>query len=60
VQEPVYWRARIASLLGDADRALQLLRDTRPERYNVYDHTDPAFAAIRHLPAFQRLVNPRD
>lgn len=59
---PTFYRARIAALLGDSARALDLLEGL-PHNAHPYDlgllHADPAFAALRRTPRFARLLSPR-
>ncbi len=59
---PTFYRASIASLLGDAGAALDLL-EALPNGAHPYDvgllHADPAFSALRGDPWFVRLVQPR-
>jgi tetratricopeptide (TPR) repeat protein len=55
-----YWRARIAALLGERERAVALLREALQQgRTYVVVHTEADFAALRDIPAFQELVRPK-
>jgi hypothetical protein len=58
----LYHRAEIAAAMGDRDKAIALLTDAMANRmwYNIYVHTNPAFASIRKDPRFLRLIAPRD
>jgi len=56
------YRAAIVAILGDPDRALALLREAISEgAYPVSGalYSDPAFASLRGLPAFEELVRPK-
>jgi hypothetical protein len=59
---PIYYRARIAALLGDSARALDLLEGL-PHGAQPYDilllHVDPAFTSLRAASRFARLKSPR-
>jgi eukaryotic-like serine/threonine-protein kinase len=55
-----YWRARIAALLGERERAVALLRDAlREGRTHVVLHAESDFATLREVPAFQELMKPK-
>lgn len=59
-----YWRAAIASLLGDPEEAVRLLQQTWREggvELQVFHlvHLDPDFDPIRDHPAFQEFVRPK-
>ena len=55
-----YWRARIAALLGDSERAVTLLRDALQEgRTYPMLHAEADLAPLHELPAFQELVRPK-
>jgi tetratricopeptide (TPR) repeat protein len=62
--DPAFWRARMAALLGDRDRAVELFRQAVggglgfDVRYRV--HTDPAFEALRDYAPFRELTRPKD
>jgi TolB-like protein len=53
-----YARARIAALLGDADRALTLLQQSFDEGLvnRMYIHTDPDLESLQDRPAYRRLL----
>lgn len=59
---PQLERARIAAVLGDIDRAIQLI-ETLPFRAHpvdvVFFHSDPAFASLRSDPRWTRFLKPR-
>ena len=58
---PTYWRARIAVLLGERERAVALLREALQQgRTQLTVHAEGDFAALRDLPAFQEIVRPRE
>jgi tetratricopeptide (TPR) repeat protein len=57
-----YFRARIASLLGERDEALRLLQQS--QREGVLDfwlviHTEPDFASLRDHPPFREFTRPK-
>jgi tetratricopeptide (TPR) repeat protein len=55
-----YWRARIASLLGDRERAVTLLREALGEgRTYPMLHGEGDFAPLHGMPAFQDLIRPK-
>jgi tetratricopeptide (TPR) repeat protein len=55
-----YWRARIAALLGERERAMGLLREAlRQGRTYLVVHVEADFVALHGLPAFQELVRPK-
>jgi len=62
--QATYWRACIAALLGERDRAVDLLARALdagfvyPVRY-LDVHIEPSFTALRTYPRFQALVRPR-
>lgn len=69
--QPTLWRAKIAALLGDHDRAVGLLRDAISQGlmpldlaqglgYAMWLHSDIDFEALRDYPPFQRLMKPAD
>ena len=58
---PTYWRARIAALGGDRERAVALLRQALEEGRGYWlIHPEPDFDGLRDLPAFQKLVRLKD
>jgi len=56
-----YWRARIASLLGDHVTAVELLHQAFREGYHGWPelHREPDFTPLRNDPAFRELLRPR-
>jgi len=57
-----YFRARIASLLGERDEALRLLQQS--QRDGLLDfwlviHTEPDFASLRDHPPFREFIRPK-
>ena len=55
-----YWRARIAALLGERERALALLRDSLQQgREYLQVHGEADFAGLRDMPSFRELVQPK-
>jgi tetratricopeptide (TPR) repeat protein len=55
-----YWRARIAALSGERERAVALLREALQQgRTYLVLHAESDFAPLRDLPAFQELVRPK-
>jgi tetratricopeptide (TPR) repeat protein/TolB-like protein len=59
--QPTYWRACIASLLGDRQRGVDLLRDAiaQGDSYNVDLHSDPDLEPLRGYPPFVELLRPK-
>ena len=57
-----YCRACIASLLGEREQAVELLRDTFAQGYahGVYLHRDMDLEALREYPPFQELLWPKE
>jgi Flp pilus assembly protein TadD len=55
------WRAAIASLLDDSDRAVRLLGEAFDRGYamNVEIHRDPSWDPVRAYPPFRALIRPR-
>jgi DNA-binding SARP family transcriptional activator/TolB-like protein len=55
------WRARIAALSGESDRAVDLLRDALAQglAYDTYLHTDVDLQPLRHHPRFLELMRPK-
>jgi tetratricopeptide (TPR) repeat protein len=54
------WRARIAALLGEGDRAVELLHKALGEgRFHPALHDDPHFLSLRENAAFQDLMRPK-
>jgi hypothetical protein len=55
-----YWRARIAALLGESDRAVALLREAlRQGRTYVEVHGEVDLAPLHASPAYQELMRPK-
>jgi len=56
-----YYRASIASVLGDKEQAISLLRESfaQGRRYGVYLHRDPGLEALRDYKPFQELLKPK-
>jgi tetratricopeptide (TPR) repeat protein len=60
--EEFYWRADIAALLGERDRAVSLLRDAfaRGFPFSQYNpHADKDLESLRDYPPYQELVRPK-
>jgi hypothetical protein len=55
------WRARVAALLGEADRAVRLLVRAFAEGHShgVELHADPDLEPLREDEAFRRLLRPK-
>ena len=55
------WRARIASLLGEKDAAVSLLREalSQGREYGPLLHADPDFAPLWDYPPYQELMRPK-
>jgi hypothetical protein len=60
--EPTLWRARMATLMAENDRAVSLLRDALAEgsRALAQNDADPDLAGLRQHPSFIELAKPRD
>lgn len=60
--EATYGRSRIAALLGERQRAVELLRDalTQGLPHGVHIHNNPDFEALRDYEPFLELVRPKD
>jgi tetratricopeptide (TPR) repeat protein len=57
--EAIYARARAASLLGDRERALLLLRQAHDQGFLAPDHIDPDLAPLRADSVYRELFRPR-
>jgi tetratricopeptide (TPR) repeat protein len=61
-----FHRARLAAILKDRERAVELYRQALAEGFGgTYDgygtaHTDPDFESLRDYPPFQELTRPKD
>lgn len=55
-------RARIAALLGEPDRAVDLLRDAIAQGFGsrLMIHGTPDFESLREYPPFEQLMAPED
>jgi hypothetical protein len=55
------WRARIAAVLGERERAVVLLRNAFAEglRYGIWLHRDIHFESLSDHAAFQELKRPK-
>ena len=69
--QPTLWRAKIAALLGDRERAVSLLRAAISQGlmpldlaqglgYAMWLHSDIDFESLRSYPQFQSLIRPGD
>jgi tetratricopeptide (TPR) repeat protein len=57
---PTYWRARIASLLGDKERAVNLLRQATKEGFAYFDiHPTEDFESLADYPPYVQLMKPK-
>ncbi len=56
-----YWRARIAALLGERERAVSLLRDgfAQGRSYGAYLHAEYDLEPLRGYPPFEELLRPK-
>ncbi|UCE40659.1 MAG: hypothetical protein JSV17_14600, partial [Candidatus Aminicenantes bacterium] len=56
-----YWRALVASQLGDLEQAVELLREAfaQGRGYGVYLHRDMDLEPLREYPPFQELLRPK-
>jgi DNA-binding SARP family transcriptional activator/tetratricopeptide (TPR) repeat protein len=59
--ENTYWRARIAALLGERERAVDLLAQSFAEGapHGMMIHRTPEFETLRSHPSFRRLLRPK-
>jgi len=55
------WSARIAALLGERERAVELLRQAfaRGYQYGPDLHSDPDLEPLRDYPPFQEMIRPK-
>lgn len=55
------WRARIASLLGERETPLNLLREAfaQGQPFGLALHTDDSFESLRSDPGFRELLEPK-
>jgi TolB-like protein/tetratricopeptide (TPR) repeat protein len=57
-------RSRLAAILGDRDRAVELYRQAQDEGLGYLmccqPHADPDFDSVRDYPPFQELTRPKD
>jgi hypothetical protein len=59
---PMYYRAEIAAVLGDRERAVELLRNAIAHgAVDSWDHlhSEPAFARLHGYPPFDELLRPK-
>ena len=56
------WRARLAAVLGERQRAVDLLREALAQGaiLGIHIHQSPHFESVREYPPFQALVKPKD
>jgi serine/threonine protein kinase/tetratricopeptide (TPR) repeat protein len=56
-----YWRACIASLLGEKEQAVALLRESfaQGKEYGIYLHRDMDLEPLHDYPPFQELLKPK-
>jgi len=56
-----YWRACIAALLGEKERAVALLRESfsQGRNYGVYLHRDINFESLWNYPPFKEILRPK-
>jgi tetratricopeptide (TPR) repeat protein len=59
--QSIFWRARIAALLGDEERAMTLLRQAfaQGSKFNLSVHRDMDLESLRDYPPFQELLRPK-
>jgi tetratricopeptide (TPR) repeat protein len=57
----VYWQACIAALLGERERAMELLRDAyaRGRAFTIFLHRDMDLEPLRDYPPFQEFIAPK-
>jgi tetratricopeptide (TPR) repeat protein len=55
------WRARIAAVLGEQERAVLLLRDAFAQgaAYGIGFHRDPAFESLKEYGPYKELMKPK-
>jgi tetratricopeptide (TPR) repeat protein len=55
------WQARIAAVLGERERAVNLLRNAFAEglSYGIWLHLDVSFESLQDDPAFHELMRPK-
>ena len=59
---PTYYRAQIAAVLGDSNRAVELLRDAIAQgAMDPWDHlhSEPGLAALHGYPPFDEVLRPK-
>jgi predicted Zn-dependent protease len=58
---PVFWRAKIAALLGDKEGAVNLLREAIKQGYSYPSlYLDPQdFESLKDFPPYQQLTRPK-
>ena len=57
---PTYWRSRIASLLGDKEGAVNLLRQATKEGFAYFDiHPTEDFESLADYPPYIQLMKPK-
>ena len=56
-----YWRARIAALVGERERAVTLLRESLQQGKEYFPvHLEADFETLRALPSFQELMRVKE
>ena len=57
-----YWRARIAALLGEPEKAVNLLNESfaQGNRFGAYVHTTIDFESLRDYEPFIELMRPKE
>jgi DNA-binding SARP family transcriptional activator/TolB-like protein len=57
----LYWQACIAALLGEPERAMELLRDAyaRGRAFTIFLHRDMDLEPLRDYPPFQEFIAPK-
>ena len=58
---PLFFRACIASILGDSDQAIALLREAFAQGlpFDISIHRDPDFEPLWDYPPFKKLIKPK-
>ena len=56
-----YWRARIAALLNEKGKAVELLSEAFSQGYkfSISVHHDPDFQRLLDYPPYQKLIAPK-